>query len=60
MESSSIEDDFVVLSLLKKEKENKYWVHPKEDGEFHLLIKEQRDYYRQLKVYFRMSVTQSV
>ncbi len=36
--SSSIEDDFVVLSLLKKkEKERKYWVYPilryREDGE---------------------------
>ncbi len=48
-------------SSLKKEKERKYWVHPilkyREDGEF-LLIKEQRDYQRRLKVYFRMSVAQ--
>ncbi len=60
MESSSIEDNFVVLSLLKKER--KYWVQPilkyREDREFRLLIKEQRDYHRQFKVYFRMSVAQ--
>ncbi len=46
--------------FLKKEKERKYWVHPilryREDGEFPLLIKEQRDYHGQFKVYFRMSV----
>ncbi len=58
MESSSTEDDFVVLSLL----ERKYWVHPiliyREDGEFRRLIKEQRDYHGQFKVYFRMSVAQ--
>ncbi len=64
MESSSIEDDFVVLSVLKKkkEKERKYWVHPilryREDGEFPLLIKEQRDDHGRFKVYFRMSVAQ--
>ncbi len=29
-----------------------------EDGEFPLLIKEQRDYHRPFKVYFRMSVAQ--
>ncbi len=63
MESSSIEDDFVVLSLLKKKKEErKYWVHPflkyREDGEFPLLIKEQRDYHGRFKVYFRMLVSQ--
>ncbi len=61
MESSSIEDDFVVLSFLKK-KERKYWVHPilkyREDGEFRLLIKDQRDYHGRFKVYFRMSVAQ--
>ncbi len=64
MESSSIEDDFVVLSLLKKKrkkKERKYWVHPilkyREDGEFPLLIKEQRDYHGRFKVYFRMSAS---
>ncbi len=43
-------------------KERKYWVHPiliyREDGEFRRLIKEQRDYQGQLKVYFRMSVAQ--
>ncbi len=58
MESSSIEGDFVVLLLLKKEK--RYWVHPilkyREDREFRLLIKDQHDYHEQFKVYFRMSV----
>ncbi len=63
MESSSSEDDFVVLSLLKKrEKERKYWVHPilryREEGEFPFIIKEQRDYHGRFKVYFRMSVAQ--
>ncbi len=59
MESSS-SDDFVVLSLLKKER--KYWVHPilrySEEGEFPLIIEEQRDYHGRFKVYFRMSVAQ--
>ncbi len=62
MESSSIEDDFVVLSLLKRRKKRKYWVHPilkySEDVEFRLLIKDQRDYHGRFKVYFRMSVAQ--
>ncbi len=62
MESSSGKDDFVVLSLPKKEKERKYWVHPilryREDGEFQVLIKEQRDYHEWFKVHFRMSVAQ--
>ncbi len=30
----------------------------REDGEFRILIKEQRDYHRRFKVYFRMSVAQ--
>ncbi len=38
MEFSSIDDDFVVLLLLKERKERKYWVHPilkyREDGEW--------------------------
>ncbi len=63
MESSSIEDDFVVLSLLKEnKKERKYWVHPilkyREDGEFPLLTKDLRDYHGRFKVYFRMSLAQ--
>ncbi len=63
MVSSSIEDDFVVHSLLKKkEKERKYWAHPilryRKDGEVPLLIKEQRDYHGRFKVYFRTSVSQ--
>ncbi len=61
MEYSSIEDDFVVLLFLKKEKEKerKYWVlRYREDGEFPLLIKEKRDYHGRFKVYFRMSVSQ--
>ncbi len=45
MESSSINYDFVVLSLLKKKK--KKVVHPilkyREDREFRLLTKDQRD-----------------
>ncbi len=57
MESSSSEDDFVVLSLLKREKERKCCVHPilryREEGEF-----PQRDYHRRFNVYFRMSVAQ--
>ncbi len=61
MDSSSIEDDFVVLSL-KKKIERKYWVHPilkyREEGEFPLLIKEQQDYHRRFNVFFRMSVAQ--
>ncbi len=48
--------------FLKKEKERKYWVHPiqryRENGEFPLLIKEQRNYHGRYKVYFRMSVGQ--
>ncbi|KAI7806549.1 hypothetical protein IRJ41_007875 [Triplophysa rosa] len=64
MESSSSDDDFVVLSLLKKRKiKRKYWVHPvlrlrNEEGEFHLLIMELRDYPDRFKIYFRMSVAQ--
>ncbi len=63
MESSSIEEDFVVLSLLKKKKkERKYWVHPilkyRKDREFRLLIKAQWDYHGRFKVYFGMSVAQ--
>ncbi len=58
--SSSIEDDFVILSLQKKKR--KYWVRPilryREDGEFPLLIKDQQDYHWRFKVYFRMSVAQ--
>ncbi len=46
--------------FLKKKKERKYWVYPilkyKENGEFRLLIKDQRDYHGRFKVYFRMSV----
>ncbi len=60
MESSSFEDDFVVLSLVNKER--KYLVHPiikyREDREFRLLIKDQQDYHGRFKVYFRMSVAQ--
>ncbi len=50
MESSSSEDDFVVLSLLKKRKINrKYWVHlmlrlRREEREFHH-FKELWDYH---------------
>ncbi len=48
--------------FFKREKERIYWVHSilryREEGEFPLLIKEQRDYHRRLKVYFRMSVAQ--
>ncbi len=48
--------------VVKKKKERKYWVHPilkyREDGEFRLLIKDQRDYHGRFKVYFRMSVAQ--
>ncbi len=50
MESQSSEDDFVVLSLLKKRKGNsKYWVHPilalrRTEGEMHLRINEPQDY----------------
>ncbi len=34
------------------------WDRAREDGEFPLLIKDQRDYYGHFKVYFRMSVAQ--
>ncbi len=48
--------------FIKKEEDRKYCVHPIlryiKDGEFHLLIKEQRDYLGWFKVYFRMSVAQ--
>jgi len=48
MDSSSSEDDFVALSLFKKRRKRKYWVHPilklcQEEGEIHLL-KESRIY----------------
>ncbi len=58
MESSSSEDDFVVPSLLEREKiKRKYWVSPiLRYREFSLLIKELRDYPGRFKVYFRMSV----
>ncbi|XP_042273182.1 uncharacterized protein LOC121900727 [Thunnus maccoyii] len=65
MELSSSEDDFVVLSLLERERKRKrkYWVHPilrrcQEQGEFHLLIKELRNSPDRFQVYFRMSVVQ--
>jgi len=62
MESSSSEDDFVAL-LKKRKRKRKYRVLPilrlrREEGEFHLLIKELRDYPEWFKVYFRMSVAQ--
>ncbi len=48
--------------FIKREKERKYWVHRilryREDREFPLFIKEQWDYHRGFKVYFRMSVAQ--
>ncbi len=60
MESSSSEDDFLVLSLIEK---RKHWVHSilktrEEQGEFHLLVKELRKYPDRFQVYFRMSVVQ--
>ncbi len=57
MESSSSEDDFLVLSLIEKRK-GQHWVHPilktrEERGEFHLLVEELRKYPDRLQVYFR-------
>ncbi len=48
--------------LKKKKKKGNIEEYPilryREDGEFLLLIKEQRDYLGRFKVYFRMSVAQ--
>ncbi len=49
MVSSSIEDDFVVLSLLKKKNKKGKWVHP---------LRYREDYHGRFKVYFSMSVSQ--
>ncbi len=63
MVSSSSEDDFV-LSFLKKRKRKEILgpsnpeIYCREEGEFPLLIKEQRDYHGRFKVYFRISVAQ--
>ena len=66
MDSSSSEDDFVFVALFllkKRKRKRKYWVHPilrlrREEGEFHLLIKELRNYPKRFKIYLRMSVEQ--
>ncbi|CAL9705130.1 unnamed protein product [Knipowitschia caucasica] len=64
MESSSSEEDFVLLSVLEKRKKRKrrYWVHPilrsrAERGEYHLLT-DLRGYPDRFKSTFRMSVAQ--
>ncbi len=61
--SSCSGDDFVVLSLLKERGKRKEILGPsnpekycREEGEFPLLIKEQRVYHGRFKVYFRMSL----
>ncbi len=48
--------------FLKRKKERKYWFYPilryRKEGEFPLLIKEQRDCHGRFEVYFWMSAAQ--
>lgn len=60
MKSSGSEDDFGFFKYLRKEKEitESIYSWKKEQGQFHLLVKELWDYPNHFQAYFRISVNE--